>query len=102
MDTELQKLRIDKGMKARRHKPAQWPRVLLVLLILGGGGAAAWRFRGAGSGVAVHTLKVRMPEGAVTENDLVLLNATGYVIAAHKIQLASKVVGRVAWVGVER
>ena len=30
-----------------------------------------------------------------------MLNATGYVVAAHKIELASKVVGRVAWVGVE-
>jgi HlyD family secretion protein len=30
-----------------------------------------------------------------------VLNATGYVMAAHKIELASKVVGRVAWVGVE-
>jgi HlyD family secretion protein len=30
-----------------------------------------------------------------------MLNATGYVMAAHKIELASKVIGRVAWVGVE-
>jgi HlyD family secretion protein len=37
----------------------------------------------------------------VNESDRVLLNATGYVMAAHKIELASKVVGRVAWVGVE-
>ena len=31
-----------------------------------------------------------------------MLNATGYIIAAHKIELAPRVVGRVAWVGVER
>jgi HlyD family secretion protein len=37
----------------------------------------------------------------VSDADLVMLNATGYVIAAHKIELASKVIGRVAWVGVE-
>ncbi len=30
-----------------------------------------------------------------------VLNATGYIIAAHKIELASKVIGRVAWIGVE-
>src|SRR5262249_43485990 len=29
-------------------------------------------------------------------------NATGYIITAHKIQLASKVSGRVAWIGVEK
>ncbi len=32
----------------------------------------------------------------------VILNATGYIVAAHKIQLASKVVGKVAWIGVEK
>jgi HlyD family secretion protein len=32
----------------------------------------------------------------------VILNATGYIIAAHKIQLASKVVGKVDWIGVEK
>ena len=31
----------------------------------------------------------------------VVFNATGYVMAAHKIELASKVIGRVDWVGVE-
>ena len=35
------------------------------------------------------------PEGAV-------LNATGYIVAAHTIELASKVVGRVAWIGVDK
>ena len=49
----------------------------------------------------MQTLRVRVPEGTTTEADLVMLNATGYVIAAHKIELASKVIGRVAWVGVE-
>jgi len=31
-----------------------------------------------------------------------VLNATGYVMAAHKIEVASNVVGKVAWVGVEK
>ena len=29
----------------------------------------------------------------------VILNATGYIIAAHKIEVAAKVVGKVAWLG---
>ncbi len=49
----------------------------------------------------MQTIRVKVPEGAAGETDLVMLNATGYVMAAHKIELASKVVGRVAWVGVE-
>jgi multidrug resistance efflux pump len=32
----------------------------------------------------------------------VALNATGYIVAAHSIDLASKVVGRVAWIGVDK
>ena len=32
----------------------------------------------------------------------VILNATGYIVAAHKIELASKVVGKVAWIGVDK
>jgi HlyD family secretion protein len=31
----------------------------------------------------------------------VILNATGYIVAAHKIELAAKVVGKVAWIGVD-
>jgi HlyD family secretion protein len=31
-----------------------------------------------------------------------VLNATGYIVAAHKIELASKVMGKVAWIGVEK
>ena len=31
-----------------------------------------------------------------------ILNATGYIVAAHKIELAAKVVGKVAWIGVEK
>jgi HlyD family secretion protein len=44
---------------------------------------------------------VRVPDPGSAPNESVMLNATGYVMAAHKIELASKVVGRVAWVGVE-
>jgi HlyD family secretion protein len=32
----------------------------------------------------------------------VVLNATGYIVAHHEIEVASKVVGRVAWIGVEK
>ena len=32
----------------------------------------------------------------------VVLNATGYIVAAHKIELAAKVVGKVKWIGVDK
>ena len=31
-----------------------------------------------------------------------ILNATGYIVAAHKIEVAAKVVGKVAWIGVDK
>ena len=30
-----------------------------------------------------------------------VLNATGYIVAHHEIQVASKVSGKVAWIGVD-
>src|SRR5579864_477694 len=32
----------------------------------------------------------------------VVLNATGYIVAHHTIQVSSKVVGKVEWIGVEK
>ena len=32
----------------------------------------------------------------------VVLNATGYIVAAHKIEVAAKVIGKVKWIGVEK
>lgn len=100
VDNDLSKLRIDKSLKARRAERSAWPWVIgaLLLLVCAGG---AWQWIRASSIPTVETIHVRVPEGVVTDAQLVKLNATGYVIAAHKIELASKVVGRVAWVGVE-
>ena len=32
----------------------------------------------------------------------IILNAAGYIVAHHKIQLTAKVIGKVAWIGVEK
>jgi HlyD family secretion protein len=34
--------------------------------------------------------------------DAAVLEATGYVVAHHKIQVGSKISGRVAWIGVDK
>jgi HlyD family secretion protein len=105
MEAELQKLRIEKTHRAKRDERSVWPWALLVLLAAGGG-VWAWQWQSAAAAPTVQTIRVRVPaEGdAATQAaaaDTVMLNATGYVMAAHKIELASKVLGRVAWVGVE-
>jgi HlyD family secretion protein len=103
LNTELQKLRIDKAHKPRRESRAKWP-WLLLLLLLAAGGAAVWQYQKSASIPTVETMPIRIPDASATasaKDDLVVLQATGYIIAAHKIELASKVIGRVAWIGVE-
>jgi HlyD family secretion protein len=100
MHAELQQLRIEVEHKSSKATRSRWPMivigvVLLLLLIV------AWQVHAAGARPLVHVSRIVIPPGAVTDADLVMLNATGYVTAAHKIELAGKVLGRVAWVGAE-
>ncbi len=100
METELHKLRIEKHHKARPASRPVLPWIIVALLLVGGG-IAYWQLQYAHNTAQVEVLRIRPLETAHPQNDLVALNATGYIIAAHKIELASKVVGRVAWIGVE-
>jgi len=45
---------------------------------------------------------VRVTASTTRKSADTVLNATGYLVAAHKIELATKVIGRVAWIGVDR
>jgi HlyD family secretion protein len=50
----------------------------------------------------VTTVRAQAQQTASTGGEAVVLNATGYIVAAHKIQVAAKVVGKVAWIGVDK
>ena len=50
--------------------------------------------------VEISRVKAAASDAGSSNN--VILNATGYIVAHHKIQVASKVVGRVAWIGVDK
>ncbi|HZO53544.1 MAG TPA: efflux RND transporter periplasmic adaptor subunit [Bryobacteraceae bacterium] len=100
MTTDLDSLRIDKDKKPATGG-SRWASrwiiggVLLFLLL------GAVRFIGPqlSKPPEVQTIKVVAADPAGVR---VILNATGYIVAHHKIQLASKVVGKVAWIGVEK
>jgi HlyD family secretion protein len=101
--TELKSLRIDREKK-RTPEPSRWATrwivagVLLFLLL----GAARLIYGRLNAAVPVHTVRVHaLMAGAGAADNTVILNATGYIVAAHKIEVASKVVGKVAWIGVE-
>jgi HlyD family secretion protein len=100
VEAELKQLRIDKHHKPKPHRRRLWPWMVLILFVLVGSGFW-WQWRSESSAPTVRTIRVRASESTSGPSDAVVLNATGYIMAAHKIELASKVVGRVAWVGVE-
>src|SRR5262249_56229663 len=67
-------------------------------------GAALFVYAKLNTAVEVETARVRAASTASpgAGAGVTILNATGYIVAAHKIALASKVSGRVAWIGVEK
>jgi HlyD family secretion protein len=102
MDSELKSLRIDKSRRTA-GEPSPWAvrwiiTGITILVLLGAGGFVYGKLNG---GTEVETVRVSAPAVA-SAGDHVILNATGYIVAAHKIQVASKVLGRVAWIGVDK
>lgn len=101
--SELKSLRIDRAKK-RTPEPSRWATRwivggVLVFLLLG---AARLIYARLNAAVEVQTTRVHALSSSTGGRDsTVILNATGYIVAAHKIELASKVVGKVAWIGVE-
>ncbi len=102
MDAELKNLRIDRS-KRRSGEPSKWATrwiivgVLLFLL------AGAWRMFSSklDSAPVVEIERVRSVSAASAPQGVVL-NATGYIVAAHKIEVAAKVIGKVNWIGVDK
>jgi HlyD family secretion protein len=97
MDAELKHLQIDRAAK-RPAKSPRWivPAILLCLLL----GAGTFVYARLNAAPEVKVARVRVSGAA--PGDASILNATGYIVAAHKIELAAKVVGKVAWIGVDK
>ncbi len=106
MEKDLHSLTIDKSLKSGVYRECNWATKwivggVLVFLLLG---AARYLFNAANQEIEVQTLRVAVvqPGSAGATAGSIILNATGYIVAHHKIQLASKVIGKVAWIGVEK
>ena len=111
MQPDLSSLRIDKSLKNSPQatgggRGARWVKwwilggVSLFLLL----GAARFVYNRVNAATEVETVRVSSNPNASSEpaTGEVILSATGYIVAHHKIQVASKVVGKVAWIGVEK
>ena len=75
-------------------------KVLLVIAVLIGLGVFAY-FYFFSAAKTISAAPVRVETGASSAAGAVL-SASGYVVAHHKIAVGAKVMGRVAWIGVEK
>jgi HlyD family secretion protein len=98
MDTELQRLQIDRSARPRA-RAGRWVMPAIAAGLLLGAGTFVYAKLSAAPEVEVARVQAAAPSSGEPPT---VLNATGYIVAAHKIELASKVVGKVAWIGVDK
>jgi HlyD family secretion protein len=100
-DTELESLRIDRSAQKLPYRPrARWISAAVAGIVFVG--AAALIYMNYSSALSVQVMRVAAIEQPLSAEGSVVLNATGYIVAHHEIQVASKVSGKVAWIGVEQ
>jgi HlyD family secretion protein len=103
METELKGLRIDRSKK-RSQEPSPWAArwIITGIVLFLALGAARFIYGKLNSATEVEIVRVHAVSPLPGGQGNVILNATGYIVAAHKIELAAKVIGKVAWIGVDK
>jgi len=101
---DLQSLRIDRAARGGNEgEPPVWARRYILagigVLVLLGLAVTAYRLFAR---EAPEVQVVRASAQTTTDAGGVVLSASGYIVAHHKINLNSKVTGRVKWIGVEK
>ncbi|MBV8069070.1 MAG: efflux RND transporter periplasmic adaptor subunit [Acidobacteriaceae bacterium] len=102
METELKSLRIDRSARRPRESRPLGKIIAVVIAVVIAAAAAVFAYQKLNAATPVQTVVVPLPATAAASGDQTVLTATGYIIAAHKIEVASKVNGRVAWIGVDK
>jgi HlyD family secretion protein len=103
MESQLKDLRIDRS-KRRSDEPSPWAMrwIIAGVAIFALLGLARFIYGKMNAATEVEIVRVHAAPPLANGGGAVILNATGYIIAAHKIELASKVVGKVASISVEK
>ena len=101
LNERLRSLKIDRAPAPSSTTGSRSPKLLLLgiagfLALLGLGYVLL--FSGAKT---ISVASVRVETGSARQGESVL-SASGYVVAHHKIAVGAKVMGRVAWIGVEK
>jgi len=97
---DLQRLRIDRSAPG---EPAPWAKrtIIIGIAVVAALSLAALAYRLLSSDAPeVEVVRAQAESGGDAAG--VVLTASGYIVAHHKINVNSKVTGRVAWIGVEK
>jgi len=103
MPTDLHSLKIDRT--SRRPASASNPLVkwlVMAAVAIAAVSGVAWGYKKLTAPMLLQVVRVQSPMSVASTGEQTILSATGYIIAAHKIEVASKVNGRVLWIGVEK
>jgi HlyD family secretion protein len=102
---ELRSLRIDDHERGDHPEEPKWSKryilIGITVLVLLSVGTVVYRAM-QGSIPEVETTRAVIQTTGGGDAGGTILNATGYIVAHHKINVNSKVTGRVAWIGVEK
>ena len=99
---DLKSLRIEDHHRGEGPEEPRWSKryILVGITVVAVLSLVTLIYRVAQGSVAeVETARATVDSGAVGGTTL---NATGYIVAHHKINVNSKVTGRVKWIGVEK
>ena len=102
METELKSLKIDRSARRERESGPVLKLIVIAAVVALAAIAAVFAYNKLNAAVPVQVVQVQSPTSSSSAGDQMVLTATGYIIAAHKIEVASKVNGRVAWIGVDK
>jgi len=101
LNQRLRSLKIDRAKEAPPSARMRTPKLLLlaisVLVVL----AVMGYFYFFSSPKNISVAEVKLESGGGSQGNTVL-SVSGYVVAHHKIAVGAKVMGRVAWIGVEK
>jgi len=101
---DLEGLRIDRSASAEDAGGSPWAKAYILggvaIIVLLGIATLGYRLF-AGSTPEVDVVRAAA-EGGAQAAGATILTATGYIVPHHKINVNSKVTGRVKWIGVEK
>src|SRR5260370_734137 len=101
LNERLRSLKIDRNPAPAPSTQNRLPKMLLLGLAVLVALVAMGYFYFFSAPKTISVAEVKLENSGGSQSDTVL-SASGYVVAHHKIAVGAKVMGRVAWIGVEK